>query len=489
MSSEGLHREHRWSVTSPEPVERRTAPITGAHAHALVESRADDRRARPQPSSHQQRRAEGRDARRRARSNRDSDAARWDRATASVRRTHGCGGRWRTRWSSEPRAPTHWRTWGWEPVSIARAVLVPAWSDTRACAAHGDALARSPRSGSAHGGRGRCAVRAGRRPPAAPTDPGGRPHVDHVSRSATSSAQRGVAWVGGGRHDPVPRACDTMRRPASPSAHIAVLPVPRGPTPGRALLQLVDLARYRGARMRGLLADRGFRTVELMRGLRRRGVPSIMPLASRGRLADALHRGHGPHLTTHRVGGPQGPGRRRGRGGAPRSARPRDATGRPRPRARVRWRGWLGRDQRSALPPAPRRRDGPPADGRGTGARLEPLARPSAAAVGGLAGAAGRACVGCWRGRASDVAAGTRLRVTSRCGAGLDVAGECRHHTTQRRRCSHLSSHAVSRWPTTEHGQQRRDYSFSRSPVTPPVGWRHVSTPPGSKPPMSRSSA
>ena len=159
-------------------------------------------RARPQPSSRQQRRVEGRDACRRARSSRHSDAARWDRATISVRRTHGCGGRWRTRWSSEPRASTHCERGAGRLCPSHGRLRCLHGCDTRAAAAHGDALARSPRPGSAHGGRGRCAVGAGRRPPAAPTDPGGRPHVDRVPRSATSPTQWGVAWVGGGRHDP-----------------------------------------------------------------------------------------------------------------------------------------------------------------------------------------------------------------------------------------------------------------------------------------------
>ena len=61
------------------------------------------------------------------------------------------------------------------------------------------------------------------------------------------------------------------------------------------------------------------------------------------------------------------PGRRRGRGGARWSAPPRDATGRLRLRACVRWRGWLGQDHRSAPSPAPWHRDEPLADERATG--------------------------------------------------------------------------------------------------------------------------
>ena len=108
--------------------------------------------------------------------------------------------------------------------------------------------------------------------------------------------------------------------------------------------------------------------------------------------------------------------------------------------------------------------NGPPADERAMGAQLEPLACPPPAAVGGLgaaervgapASAAGEAAPRRWRpalvsGSLPTAALAVPGRASARPGSGLEVAGECRHHITQRRRCSHLSSHAVSLWPTIE---------------------------------------
>ena len=247
-----------------------------------------------------------------------------------------------------------------------------------------------------------------------------------------------------------------MRRPAPPPAH------QRGAASTRTHSE-PSAAAARRPRPRSRCADaRAARRprlphLEVMRGLRRRGVPSIMPLASRGRLADALHRGRGPHLTTHRIGGPQGwsatlsATTRRDRALVHVSAGVDGSAGTSAQRCR----------QRLGVETGHRLMD----EARTRGLSRSPALRPlllSVSMVHGAAGhvgapalAAGEAAPRTWRpalasGSLPAAALPAPDRAGARPGAGLDVAGGWRHHTTQCRRCSHLSSHAVSVWPTTD---------------------------------------